>query len=281
MVNLEGHQAWTASGLQKLTFSANGSADHRGDRCLPEAQSSLSEPDEDIHKKKKSFVCVSHNNNEFVEAVCLQEESVIPSEAPLDPSPLGSALVSTLPGSNNCFSLPVPVAEGQSDQNHSGQTGDSNSRCVKTDFTKLEPISNGHVFMPAEDQYPVPNVDSVPPLTVPGSSRRLLDLPRIVKHRPSSITFSHYTCPSQAFVTESSDDGESSLEEEEEEDDHGDGDDDDDDDVFPELPQSREYLVNHRQRSKDKQKRRGAASARNCGHEAEGDTSSKEVCCCY
>ena len=255
VVNLEGHQAWTASGVQKLTFStpeltsANGSVDHGEDRCVLEAQSSLLDPDEDIHqKKKKSFVCVSHDI-EFV------EESIIP-----DGAPLGSALPSTLPGSNN--SLPVPVAEGRSDQmvqNHSGQTGDLNSRCLNT-----EPISNGHVFMPAEDQFP-------------DSGRRVLDLPRIVKHRPSSITFSHYACPSQAFVTESSDDGESSPEEEERDDD---GDDDDDDDVFPELPQSREYLVNHRQRSKDKQKRRSAVSARNCSHVAEGDASSKKVRCC-
>lgn len=331
MVNSEGHQSWTASGLQQLAFStqelttessallANGLADHRGNDSLPEAQSSLLEPDEDIHKPKKSFVCVSHNNTEFADAVCLQEPeqvSVIPGEAPLDPSPLASAqrheasILSTLPRSNdNCcgnISLPVPVAEGQSNQvvqNHAGQTVDLNSGCVTTDFEGLEPISNGHVSRPPEDLCPILNLDSTPtltvpstvPATVPDSGRRVLDLPRIVKHKPSSITFSHYTCPSgadgHAFVNESSDDGASSPEEEEEDDDHGDGDDDDDDDddVFPELPQSRELLVNHRQRStgKDKQKRRGAVSARaesdqmarNCGYEEEEETSRKEVCC--
>ncbi|TMS07275.1 StAR-related lipid transfer protein 13 [Larimichthys crocea] len=56
-------------------------------------------------------------------------------------------------------------------------------------------------------------------------------------------------------------------------------------DVFPELPQSRDLLVNHRQRSKDKPKRRGAVGARpeidhtatKCGYEAEEEGSSKEV----
>ncbi|XP_070761284.1 stAR-related lipid transfer protein 13 isoform X1 [Enoplosus armatus] len=319
VVNLGGHHSWTASGLQKAAFStqeltsessalsANGSADHRGDDCLPEVQSSLLEPDED--KLKKSFVCVTHNNIEFAEAVCLQEpeQVIIPGETLLDSSPLASGqlhdagIAPTLPRSNDniCgnISLPVSVAEGQSDQvvqNHAGQTVDLNCECVKTDFKKLEPISNGHVFRPPEDPCPILIQDSIPTLTVPAtgpdSGRRVLDLPRIVKHKPSSITFSHYTCPAAAdshvYVNESSDDGESSPEEEED-DDHGDGeDDDDDDDVFPELPQSRELLVNHRQRSagKDKQKRRGAVSARaeldhtarNCGYEAEGESSSKE-----
>lgn len=324
MVNSEGHQSWTASGLQQLAFStwelttessalsANGSADRRGNDSLPEAQSSLLEPDESTHKLKKSFDCVSHNNIEFADAVCLEEPeqvSVIPGEAPLDTSPLpsaqlsGAGIVLTLPQSNdNCcgkISLPVPVAEGQSDQMVQNHTVDLNSGCVETDFERLEPISNGHVFRPPEDTCPILNLDSTPTLTVPAtvpaivpdSGRRVLDLPRIVKHKPSSITFSHYTCPSgancQGFVNESSDDGASSPGEEDDGHDDGD-DDDDDDDVFPELPQSRELLVNHRQRStgKDKQKRRGAVSARaeidhtarNCGYEAEEETSSKEVC---
>ncbi len=323
---MEGHQSWTASGLQQLAFStqelttessalsANGSADHRGNDSLPEAQSSLLEPDEDIHKLKKSFVCVSHKNTELVDAVCLQEpEQVIPGEAPLDLSPLASAqpheagIVSTLSQSNdNCcgkISLPVLVAEGQSDQvvqNHDGQIVDLTSGCVKTDFERLEAISNGHVLRPPGDQCPILNLDSTPTLTVPATvpatvpdlGWRVLDLPRIVKHKSSSITFSHHTCPSGAnghtFVNESSDDGASSPEEDD--DDHGDGDDDDDDDdVFSELPQSGDLLVHHRQRStgKDKQKRRGAVSARaeidhaarNCGYEEEEETSSKEVCC--
>ncbi|XP_070685046.1 stAR-related lipid transfer protein 13 [Pempheris klunzingeri] len=319
VVNLEGHQSLAASGLQKSfsaqewtsesrALSAEGSAEYRGDDCLPEAQNSL--PDEDIHKLKNSLVCDSHNNVEFAEAVYIQEPErvlVISGEAPLDQSSLASAqlheagIVST--GSNdNCLgniSLPVPVAEDQSDQvaqNHSGQTVDLNSRCVKSDFERLEPISNDHVFRPPKDSFSILNLDSppAPTVTVPDSDQRGLHLPRIVKHKQSSITFSHYTYPSgtdsHAFVNESSDDGESSPEAESEDDDHedgdGDGDDDEDDDVFPELPQSRELVVNHRQRStgKDKQKRRGAVSARaeidhtvrKRGYEAERDSGSKE-----
>ncbi|XP_032358219.1 stAR-related lipid transfer protein 13 isoform X2 [Etheostoma spectabile] len=305
LVNLEGRESWTASGLQKVSFSrqeltsessalsANGAPDHRGDDCLPEAQSLLLEPDEDIHKLKKSFVCVSPKNNEFIEVVCAQEreQSGVPNELP-HPSPLASShlhdagILTTLSRSNDC-SIPVPVAEGQSGQvvyNHAGQTVD-----LKTDFRSLEPISNGHVFVPPEDPGLILNVDSTLTLTVPVSDRRVLDLPCIVKHKSSSITFSHYTCPSgadsHAFVNESSDDGQSSEEEDDDDHDDGDGDDDgDDDDVFPELPQSREYLVNHRQRSKDESKTRGAVSARaeisptatDCGYEAEVDTGSKE-----
>ncbi|KAE8295078.1 hypothetical protein D5F01_LYC06003 [Larimichthys crocea] len=308
VVNLEGNQSWTASGLQKIatqeltseisTVWDSGSADHGGDDCLPEAQSFPLEPDEDVHKPRKSFVLVSQNNTEDLEAVCLQEPeqvSVISDEAPPDQSPLGSSvhlheagIVFTSPTSNDscCGNVPLPdpVAEGQSDhgvQNDSGQAADLNSGGVKTDYERLEPVSNGHVFRPPQDPILVP-------AAVPDSGRRCLDLPRIVKHKPSSITFSHYTFPSgtnsHAFVNESSDEGESSPEEEEDDHDDGDGD-DDDDDVFPELPQSRDLLVNHRQRSKDKPKRRGAVGARpeidhtatKCGYEAEEEGSSKEV----
>lgn len=314
MVNLVGHQSWTDLGSHKVStqelssessaLSANGSPDHRGNDILPEAQSRvLLVPDHDVAKPKKNFVCISHNNNEFVEAACLQvpeQVSVIPGDEPLDLSPLASTqlheagFVSTSPcSSEDCcgnFPLPVPGTKGQCDQVlHAGQTADLNCECVKTDFKKLETISNGHIILSPEDPRLTPNLNSFPTLTVtetvPDSNRRVLDLPRIVKHKQSSITFSDYN-DHHAVINQSSDDGESSQEEEE--DDHGDGDDDDDDDVFPELPQSREHLVNHRHRSsgKDNPKRRGALSARaeidhtdsNCGYEAEGESSSKEVC---
>uniref|UniRef100_UPI0037E9B1DF stAR-related lipid transfer protein 13 isoform X1 n=2 Tax=Semicossyphus pulcher TaxID=241346 RepID=UPI0037E9B1DF len=305
VVNLEGNQSWTPSGLQTLVFSTQASerallsASGRDDR-LPEGESSLLEPDEDKNNVKKTYAAVGHNNIQFAEGVCLQqpdEVSIIPGEAALDPSPLASARLhaSPLPEPNdNCeddVSLPVPVAEEQSEQ--VGQTEDLICRCVKTD-SDLKPITNGNICRPPEET-PVPNQDSSPTLTVPATAPesvgRVLDLPRIVKHKPSSITFSHYDCPStadsHAFLNDSSDDGEPSSEEEEEEegDNHIDGD-DDDDDVFPELPHSRELPVNHRQKSagKGKQKRRGAASARagidrtgrNGGYEAEGESSCKE-----
>ncbi|XP_069017341.1 stAR-related lipid transfer protein 13 isoform X1 [Embiotoca jacksoni] len=128
------------------------------------------------------------------------------------------------------------------------------------------------------------------PATVPDSGRRVLDLPHIVKHKQSYITFSDCTCPSTAnyyAFNKSSDDGESSQEGEKEEDDgHHDGDDDDDDDVFPELPHNTDFLVSHRRRNtgRDKQKRKSSASARpeldhtpsSCCYEAIEETSSKE-----
>ncbi|XP_018521345.1 uncharacterized protein LOC108876368 isoform X2 [Lates calcarifer] len=237
VVNLDGHLFQTVLGSHKFSTqepsSENGSPDHRGDGCLPEAQScSLLDPDQDKTKLKNSFICGGHNNIEIHKTVCSEEPGqvpVIPGGEPLDLCPLASA--------------------------HFHEAG-----------------------------------------------HRVLDLPRIVKHKPSSITFSDSTCStgadSHAFANESSDDEESSPEEEEEEeedeDGHDDGDDDDDDDdddndVFPELPQSREALVNRRHRSngKDKQKRRAAISAQaetdhtasNNGYEAEGETSSKEVGC--
>ncbi|XP_041662147.1 stAR-related lipid transfer protein 13 isoform X2 [Cheilinus undulatus] len=124
----------------------------------------------------------------------------------------------------------------------------------------------------------------------PDSGRRVPDLPRIIKHKPSSIAFSNYTCPpindGHAYVNESSEEGESSSQEEDGHDDGDDDDDDDDDDVFLELPQSRELPVHHRKRSKDKERRRGAAGARvginhterNGGYEAEGECRGEKEC---
>ncbi|KAM6987909.1 stAR-related lipid transfer protein 13 isoform 1-T1 [Tautogolabrus adspersus] len=293
--NLEGRQCWKASGFQKFSpqdFNSEGSvlssvntADHREDDRLPEAESSLLEPDEDINNVKNTYVAVSHNKVEFPEDVCIQQPeqvSVIPGETSPERSALASAhghdagVVSTLPESNNniCgdFSLCVAVAENQSDPAVKG---------IKTDFERLELIPNGHVFTTQEDL----NLDSsptiMPPLSDPDLGCRALDLPRIIKHKPSSISFSNYTCPSTVdgptFVNESSEDGESSSEEES---DHDDGDNDEDDDVFLELP------VNHRKRSKDKQKRRGAACARagidqmsrNGGYEAEEESRNNKEC---
>lgn len=264
---------------ESSALSLNGLEDHSGDDCLPVAQSPL--PDENIHNQRKGIVFVCLNNTESLEAVRLQEPKQVlvkAVEVHTESSPLASVqlheagIVSTPFRSNdNCcgdIALPGSAAEGQSDQMVQAvadQTLDMNSGCVKIDFDILEPTSNGHV--------------SSPTLIVPAngshSEQKVMHLPLIVKHKTSSITFLHYTCPSGAdshsFLNESSDDGECSPGEEKD-----DGDpDDDDDDVFKELPQSRELLVNHR--SKDKQKRR--RTTRNCDYEAEKGSSSKEVCC--
>uniref|UniRef100_A0AAZ3SDW3 StAR-related lipid transfer protein 13 n=1 Tax=Oncorhynchus tshawytscha TaxID=74940 RepID=A0AAZ3SDW3_ONCTS len=87
----------------------------------------------------------------------------------------------------------------------------------------------------------------------------LCDHPCIIKHKPSSITFSGFTCsPStchsttdhSVFIKNSSDCRESSSEK----DDEGDDEDGDDEDTFPELLQSREFLVSRRRRSSSRDK---------------------------
>lgn len=304
VVNIKGQQS--LSETQEVTSgnsspSVNGSEDHRGDDCLPEAQHLLLESDEDRHDQRKRIVFVSENTDPL-ETVSSQEPdhvSVSPDDAHAESRRLASdqlhetGLVSASPGptDNRCtdVTLPVSVAKGQSDpvvQNAAGQTLDV---CVTTNDESLEPVSNGHDLR--EDLYPIHNPDSSPTCIVhaagPDSGPTVLPLPRIVKHKLSSITFWHYDCPSgadQGLINESSDDGEYSLGNEREDDDLDYGD-DDDGDVFKELPQSRELPVNQRPRSKDKQKRRGAVSARpgtenttrECGYEAEGESSSKEV----
>lgn len=311
VVNIKGQQSLglETSETQEVTSgnsspSVNGSEDHRGDDCLPEAQSLLLESDEDRHNQRKRIVSVSENNTESLETSSSHEPdhlSVSPDDTRAESGLLASdqlhetGLVSASPGpTDNCctdVTLPVSVAEGQSDpvvQNAAGQTSDFG--CVTTNDESLEPVSNGHDLR--EDLYPIHNPDSSLTCVVhaagPDSGPAVLPLPRIVKHKLSSITFWHYDCPSGAdshgLINESSDDGEYSLGYEREDDDLDDG---DDGDVFKELPQSRELPVNQRPRSKDEQKRRGAVSARpetenttrDRGYEAEGESSSKEVRC--
>ncbi|XP_071781488.2 stAR-related lipid transfer protein 13 isoform X1 [Centroberyx gerrardi] len=255
--------------------------------------------------------------------------SVLPGEALLDLSPPASAefhepgmTSASLRSVEDCcgnFPVTVPVTEGQSDQvgqnnfaanisvenaNRPGEAEDLNSgyvpyRKIEVEgHHKLEQMPNGHVVRPlAEDTCSIPTRDSPHTLSLPvtvcetsDSGRKLLDLPRIVKHKPSSITFSDYARPfgaNQRAFTESSDDGESSHEDDDNDDDGDSDGDDDDDNVFPELPQCREFLVNHRHRSagKDKLRRRGAASSQaeishtsnnGYGYEVEGETSSRE-----
>nr|XP_043888687.1 stAR-related lipid transfer protein 13 isoform X1 [Solea senegalensis] len=277
VVNVEEHQFRTVLGkfslLHEPPSEKNGSLDHREEDCLPEVQNCWpSESDRDKTKLKMGFVFAGHDSVAFPEAVRFEEPghvSVIHGEASLATVQHHEAgIVFT-----NLDDFELPVTEGHSDQM------DSNRGCVKTEH--LELISNGHV---------VGHPDSASP--VPDSGQKLLDLPRIVKHKPSSITFSDSTCTSGAdghvCANESSDDGESSLEEEEEGHDDGDGDDDDDDDVFPEFPQSRDLHVSyrHRRHGRGRQKRGNAVSGRedaevtsssSNGHEAEEETGSQEV----
>lgn len=224
--------------------------------------------------------------------------STIPG-AGLDPAPLASShhhtgtVNTSLSSSQECCdnaSPPACVTEGQTVRavcDQAAQTVDSDCECVKTGTPNVEPITNGHVSQEPEQPDCVFPFESrshlVTTSPVPDWHQTLLDLPRIVKHKPSSITFSDSSCspgiPEHFAAKESSDDGESSPREEE--DGQEDGDEDDDDDVFSELPQSRELHVAYRQRrnSRGRQKRRGAAGGTadaaqmNSGRE----TSNKEV----
>lgn len=123
--------------------------------------------------------------------------------------------------------------------------------------------------------------EAEPPPAAPSSEQEAAHhcLPRIVKHKPGSITF--WDCGvtlaagSGPFVNDSSDECSAGEEKQDDDPDCGDN---DGGDVFEELPRGRELPVN--QRARDRQRRRGTSSAsagRSCGYEAEGESSSKEV----
>lgn len=283
MGNLKGHRS---SGLRVFAtqgvtsknsaLSVNGSEEQSEDDCHPEAPSPLLHPDEDKNQRNSvDFVCKALTLcSDTLEAVSLQESehmSFAPGEEHVKSRPLASEqpceidVVPPPPGSNGdcCGDVPLDCAEPADE--------------------RTEPVSHGQrVLRPPGN--PAPRSVT---MAAPTSGQDFPHLPRIVKHKPSSITFSHYNFTSAAggvaFANnESSDDYSAGEEKEDDDPDCGDN---DSGDVFEELPQSRELPVNHRQRSRDRQRRRGALSARtdidnttrNCGYEAEGESSSKEV----
>lgn len=148
---------------------------------------------------------------------------------------------------------------------------------------KLVAPGEDHPKSPAQpcntDNAAAEKPEAEPPSAAPSSEQEVQhhSLPRIVKHKPGSITF--WDCSvtpaagSEPFVNDSSD--ECSAGEEKQDDDPDCGD-DDGSDVFEELPRGRQPPVS--QRARDRQRRRGTSSAgRSCGYEAEGESSSKEV----
>lgn len=290
MGNLKGHRSlglrvFATQGVtsKNSALSVNGSEEQSEDDCLPEAPSPLLEPDED-KKQWNSVDFVCKVSSDTLEAVCLQESedmSVTPGEEHFKSRPLASEqpceidVVPPPPGSNgDCCGDVLP-----SNPLVPNVTLD----CAEPDDERTDPVSHElRVLRPPEN--PAPHSVTI---AAPTSGQDIPHLPRIVKHKPSSITFSHYNFTSAAggvgFVNNESSDDYSAGEEKE--DDDPDCVDNDSGDVFEELPQSRELPVNHRQRSRDRQRRRGAVSARtdidnttrNCGYEAEGESSSKEV----
>lgn len=288
MGNLKGHQStglrvFATQGVtsKNSALSVNGSEEQSEDGC--ESPSPLLEPDEDKNQRS-SVDFVSKVSSDTLEAVCLQESehmSVTPGEEHFKSRPLASEqpceidVVPPPPGSNgNCCGDVLP-----SDRVDHDVALD----CAEPTDERTGPVSHGqHVSRPPEN--PAPRSVTI---VAPASGQDFPHLPRIVKHKPSSITFSHYNFTTAAggvaFVNNESSDEDSAGEEKE--DDDPDCADNDSGDVFEELPPSRELPVNHRQRSRDRQRRRGAVSARtdignttrNCGYEAEGESSSKEV----
>lgn len=132
---------------------------------------------------------------------------------------------------------------------------------------------------PCPPLVPIPNssTTSSKPLSDPSLFNGGAEGPRIIKHKPSSITFADYDCTSglNQAVQESSDCGESSSEEE------------GDDDVFTEMTQIREFHPGCRHRRNWRRKGIGRGGREVCngdgelrtttGYEAEEENSSREV----
>ncbi|XP_061537963.1 stAR-related lipid transfer protein 13 isoform X2 [Phycodurus eques] len=129
-------------------------------------------------------------------------------------------------------------------------------------------LSNGHVSQTSEDRH----ISSSP---TANSHQGSVELPRIIKHKQSSITFSDYA-KCRTRVKTSLDDGVSSGDDVYDDQ----ADDDDDDDVFLELPPSKELRANHSHRKDSGKKRSYCVSDPTgrdmCGYEAEAESSTKE-----
>lgn len=290
VVSVEEHQSWRTlhsvafstqeSSVESAATSDNGSPDHREDNPITEDQSLMVEPDKDLPNLNKSC---AFDSVESMKTVCFQESKGVLGDKTLNSSQLVEDVVSVSTASikNCCSRYPPPTSATDIQTNQTAQkppalTIHYNSECTTKDFKKLEPVSNGSIFI----------LDSNFALEVPAKFvQGVLDLPHVVRQKQSTITFSENTCSSSAsshvFSYESSDGGESSQEGEKE---------DDDDDVFVEMPYSEDFFTSARPKSTDKNKQKriccvGAQgevdhTLSSSSYEAEDETSSKEVCCC-
>lgn len=179
---------------------------------------------------------------------------------------------------NMCYECPPP----EFNQNpfaldvHTVNSHDVNTvASSKDDTTSVLPCTP-----PCPPLVPFPNssTTSSKPLSVPSLFNGGAEGPRIIKHKPSSITFADYDCTSglNQAVQESSDCAESSSEEE-----------GDDDDVFTEMTQFREFHPGCGHRRNWRRKGIGRRGGEVCngdgelrtssGYEAEEENSSREV----
>lgn len=187
---------------------------------------------------------------------------------------------------NGCYRLNCPSPEDNHNpfasdvqiENSHGRDTVAPSKNVTT--PKLHCMSPCPPLVP----FPERSTTSPKPFPVPSVPNRGAERPRIIKHKPSSITFADYDCTSGVSqgVHESSDCGESSFEE-------------DEDDVFTEMTPIKEILPGSRHRIAARRKGtsegRGGGGGRNgdgeldtdvkfhtsTGYEAEEENSSREV----
>ncbi|KAM8854334.1 stAR-related lipid transfer protein 13 isoform 3-T5 [Synchiropus picturatus] len=224
-MELDGHQSVASLGAQGLNFSSL------------EFENSCSRLD-----------LKEETNNGFGGNMCLQEPELVSVRETM----LGTSLLATAHDWNSASCVP-DVDRGESKSHSTSHPEDPSEEedCgyKQPDVKERGPLLNGHPHQTVAR-------DTVARDTVTVRKSKSPNLPRIVKHKPSSITFRDYA-DIRPFINESSDDGESSREEEAEDQDDGDGDDDDDDDVFRELPLSRAVTVNNRHRSNGKERRKG------------------------
>lgn len=165
------------------------------------------------------------------------------------------------------------------------------------------PIINGHdVGLWCHTQLPCPippvvvipdhcmNLSGLPSEASAPEAEHRLELPRIIKHKPSSITFADYDCsPSdqqQHALTNESSDGRESSSEDDPNDAGGEDEDEDEnvEDVFLELPLCREFLPGQQRRSRERPRRRAAVTENSespidlsSGPKAEDHTYDKKV----
>ncbi|KAB5550624.1 hypothetical protein PHYPO_G00055920 [Pangasianodon hypophthalmus] len=164
---------------------------------------------------------------------------------------------------NGCYRFRCPSSE----DNHNLIASDVqivNSHDVDTGApSKDVTTSKLHCTSPCSPLVLLPesSITSAKPLPVPSPSSGGAERPRIIKHKPSSITFADYDCTSglNQGVHESSDCGESSSEE-------------DDDDVFTEMTQIRE--INHGWRPRRAVRRKGTGGGGGLEHNGDGELDS-------
>ncbi|XP_038150372.1 stAR-related lipid transfer protein 13 isoform X2 [Cyprinodon tularosa] len=281
--SLEEHQA----PVEILTFSAKKSSTggenasvkpcHLMCDLIPLEIRPQLEPDGDIRNLKKSFTFDHYNTIELSESA--GPKQVLASAAPGTSQVLAENDLSISPSSNEgCCCSPLPSAHAaesqlsQTDQIQPHHSIDFYPGCVQRRFKPWEPISNRSII----------SQTCASAIEIPADLRpRILDLPHIVKQRPSTITFSDSTessfINSHASRNDSSDSEESSEEEKEKgdsnHDDYGDG---DDVHIVLEWAHSK-----HLPMAKKKQRKMDCMDSSDethstCGYEAEEEISSKE-----